>query len=128
MKKETLSTGRMGEEMACNYLLGHGHTILERNWRGGHLEVDLISLDKAGVHIVEVKTRRLPAVAAPEANVGAAKKQHLVKAAKAWLSSEDRAPVPAGAELFFDVISVEFAPDGTADLRYYPQAFIPIYV
>ena len=128
MKKETISTGKMGEELACSYLLRQGHTILARNWRSQHLEVDIISLDKAGVHIVEVNTRRLPAVAAPEANVGPSKRQHLVKAAKAWLASEDRPPVPAGAELFFDVVSVEFSPDGQADVQYYPQAFIPIYV
>ena len=128
MKKETLSTGKMGEELACGYLVRQGHTILARNWRSDHLEVDIISQDGDGLHIVEVKTRRLPAVASPEANVGPAKRQHLVKAAKAWLASDDRPPVAAGAELFFDIVSVEFAPDGEAKLRYYPQAFIPIYV
>jgi putative endonuclease len=34
-----------------------GHTILERNWRSGHLEIDIISFDKDGTHFVEVKTR-----------------------------------------------------------------------
>ncbi|HAW06425.1 MAG TPA: endonuclease, partial [Rikenellaceae bacterium] len=36
--------GRRGEDEACMYLVSQGHTILERNWRCGHLEIDVITL------------------------------------------------------------------------------------
>ena len=36
--------GRQGEDIACTLLESMGHTILERNWRSGHLEIDIISL------------------------------------------------------------------------------------
>ena len=50
--------GRVGEDIACSLLEGMGHLILERNWRSSHLEIDIISYDPAGIHFVEVKTRR----------------------------------------------------------------------
>ena len=57
-KKEEL--GRKGEEIVCKYLIDNGHTILERNWRCGHLEIDIISINKIGIHFVEVKSRVAP--------------------------------------------------------------------
>lgn len=45
--------GRHGEDETCQYLIDHGHTILERNWRYGHLEIDIISLAGDGIHFVE---------------------------------------------------------------------------
>lgn len=43
------SIGKQGEDIACNLLRSMGHTILERNWRSGHLEIDIISFDKDGI-------------------------------------------------------------------------------
>ena len=65
--------GKSGEDIACRYLEGLGHTILERNWRGGHLEIDIISVDPDGIHFVEVKARQKSIQAPPQDNVGAAK-------------------------------------------------------
>ena len=50
--------GQVGEELACRYLTEIGHTVIERNWRSGHLEIDVISISPDGIHFVEVKTRR----------------------------------------------------------------------
>ena len=36
--------GKKGEDIACGLLEGMGHIILERNWRSGHLEIDIMSL------------------------------------------------------------------------------------
>lgn len=119
-------TGNRGEDEACRYLQGIGHCILARNWRSGHLELDIVSRDACGLHFVEVKTRRAPASAEPQENVGALKRKRLVCAARAFLNS---GTLPHGSELeaFFDVISVLLDGDD-ATIEYYPQAFIPIYV
>ena len=45
--------GDLGEGLACSYLESRGHTILRKNWRIGHLEVDIISRDAQGLHFVE---------------------------------------------------------------------------
>ena len=119
-------TGRRGEDEACLYLVRAGHTIIERNWRGGHTEIDIISLAGDGIHFVEVKSRKAPVMAAPERNVDRKKMHHLQAAALRWLHSPKRAPMQE-MEIFFDVISVVFDND-SIDIQYYPQAFVPIYV
>lgn len=102
-----------------------GHTIVARNWRGGHGEIDIVSLDGEGLHFVEVKTRRAPAAAEPEANVDAAKRRHLISTARKFLKSPEGRHVE-DCEVFFDIISV-ILEDETTYIQYYPQAFIPIY-
>ncbi len=118
--------GRRGEDEACRYLCGLGHKIIVRNWRYGHLELDIISLCGSELHIVEVKSRTVPAAAAPETNVDRRKMRRLARAANAFLNSESRKGLPGELEVFFDVVTVLF--DGPKfEIEYYPQAFIPLY-
>ena len=117
--------GRAGEDIACRYLEGMGHTILERNWRGGHLEIDIISYDSYGIHFVEVKARQKSIQAPPQDNVGAVKQKRLVGAALKYLNS---AKLPRkDMECFFDVLAVTFDAAG-AHVEWIPQAFIPLYI
>ena len=51
--------GSLGEDIACEFLRGKGHVVMERNWRWGHLEIDIISFAADGIHFVEVKTRHI---------------------------------------------------------------------
>ena len=44
MKTDRAAVGRRGEEEASRYLTRLGHRILARNWRGGHLELDIVTL------------------------------------------------------------------------------------
>lgn len=114
--------GVLGEEKACDFLRGRGHRIVSRNWRGSHLEVDIISEDAAGLHFVEVKTRLAPEGTAPEEKVDGRKRQRIGAAALKFLnqSGSDR-------EVFFDVVTVLFDGDHT-EVSYFPQAWIPMYV
>lgn len=49
--------GEFGEEKVNRYLLDMGYTVLERNWRVGHRELDFVCLDGEVLVVVEVKTR-----------------------------------------------------------------------
>ena len=49
--------GDFGERMAVRYLRLHGYTVKERNWRSGHMEIDIIATTLKTVAFVEVKTR-----------------------------------------------------------------------
>lgn len=49
--------GAAGEARAADYLLAQGFTVLERNWRGDHGEIDIIASHDGVLAIVEVKTR-----------------------------------------------------------------------
>lgn len=49
--------GEYGEEKVNRYLLDMGYTILERNGRVEHRELDFVCLDGEVLVVVEVKTR-----------------------------------------------------------------------
>ena len=128
MKLKTMKTsrkklGNLGEDYACSYLERLGHTILDRNWRCGHLELDIVSLDGEGIHFVEVKSRTAPFTAHPEENVTRTKQGKITAAALGWLNTRGH---PGDAEVFFDVIAVVFDGDNV-EIDYFKQAYIPIY-
>lgn len=118
--------GRLGEEIACDLLRKMGHRILERNYRNGHLEIDIISIDADGIHFVEVKTRRDSIQAPPQYNVDRAKQSRITKAALGFLHSGKGLPL-SSYECHFDVVAVTFS-GGSYSTEWFPQAYIPIYV
>ena len=118
--------GVLGENIACRYLEGMGHTILERNWRCRHLEIDIISIDQEGIHFVEVKARQRSMQAPPQDNVNRKKQRNIVKAALGYLNTVGNLP-RKDVECFFDVVAITLE-DGDAQVEWIPQAYIPIYV
>ena len=50
--------GTWGEDLAVAFLQKKGYVIIERNWRSGHRDIDIIALHNDAVVFVEVKTRR----------------------------------------------------------------------
>ena len=113
----------MGEQAAARWLESRGHSILSRNWRGGRVELDIVSMDPAGIHFVEVKSRKAPVMADPAVNVDHRKQGHIVQAARRWLHSN---PAFGAYEVFFDILTVVFDHDNT-HINYYLQAFRPTY-
>ena len=118
--------GRRGENIACEHLKGIGHTILERNWRNGRLEIDIISVNAEGIHFVEVKAREQSVQAPPQDNVNKAKQKRIVSAALGFLNTAQGLP-RKDLECFFDVVAITFE-DGKANVEWIPQAFIPLYI
>ncbi len=114
--------GAEGEALAAKHLEGLGHAILERNWRSGRLEADIITMDKNGLHFVEVKSRVAPAAADPLDNITASKRRSMVNAARHYLREHSCGDI----EIFLDVVTVLFE-DGRASVSYFPQAVIPTY-
>jgi len=118
--------GLRGENIACELLCSKGHTILERNWRSGHLEIDIITCNADGIHFVEVKARKMSIQAPPQDNVGHRKQSNIVKAAQRFLRETDGLPF-GDRECFFDVVAVTFTESGV-QTEWIPQAYIPIYI
>ncbi len=119
----TSKIGLAGEQMACDFLQTRGHHILDRNWRTGHLELDIVSEAPDGVHFVEVKARTAPVTTAVTDQVTAVKQKRISAAAVQYLNKKHL----EGKEVFFDIVSVLFDGQQTV-VRYFPQAWIPIYV
>ena len=52
--------GIEGEDKAANYLIREGYIILDRNWRSGHKELDIVAEKDGTLVVLEVKTQRKP--------------------------------------------------------------------
>lgn len=118
--------GKIGEDIAYDVLRSMGHVILERNWRSGHLEIDIISFDPDGIHFVEVKSRRHNIQAPPQENVDRMKQRRIAKAATAFLRTSRGLPY-GNHECHFDIMAVTFE-DDSFRTEWFPQAYIPLYI
>lgn len=123
-KRQTV--GRLGEDVAAEMLIGMGHGILERNYRSGHLEIDIISAAADGIHFVEVKSRRESIQAPPQESVDKAKQRRIARAAGRYLKNLNGATA-FGGECHFDIIAVIFT-DNHVHKEFIPDAYIPIYL
>lgn len=72
----------LGENAACEFLINKGHKILERNFRKGYGEIDIIALDNNVLVFVEVKTRSSSKYGTPFEAIAAWKLKNIIKGAK----------------------------------------------
>jgi putative endonuclease len=93
--------GKMGEQLATDYLLYNGYEILKRNFFYDKAEIDIIAKKKETLAIVEVKTRKTDSFGNPQEFVTKNKIKLLVRAANEYVISND-----LDVEVRFDVISV----------------------
>jgi putative endonuclease len=84
-----MQTGAEGENAAAEFLVGKGYEILERNYRHGRAEIDLVVREKNWLVFVEVKTRSNSSYGFPEEFVDGAKKQMILMAAKEYIYKID---------------------------------------
>ncbi len=111
--------GIKGEDIAARYLEEAGYTILERNWRCGHKEIDLVARKENLLIIIEVKTRSGTGFGNPEDAVTDKKIRRIVSAADAYLRHGNlELPVR------FDIITIIYN-NGQVDIRHIEEAFFP---
>ena len=114
-------TGVRGEQLAAEYLLGRGYRLVERNYRGGGGEIDLIARSRGLLVFVEVKASASASDYAPETRVGAHKQSRVARAARHYIR---RRGMPRRCEARFDVIAVVIRDDGEgADITHIEDAF-----
>lgn len=101
MVNNSKNFGDWGEKLAKEYLLAHGHEILETNWRFKKYEVDIISRSGETIVFVEVKARKSAIFGEPEAFVTGQKQRFLTEAAHHYLTKNN-----IHLEARFDVVAV----------------------
>ena len=94
-------TGKIGEALAVGYLRSKGYQLLERNWRIGRVEIDLIFRKGDTLHFIEVKTRRSLRFGWPEDHIKRKKIIRLMRAAEAYLQTVTN---PTAVQL--DILSI----------------------
>ena len=117
--------GKRGEDVACLFLEGMGHKVVARNYRSGHLELDVVTTDRNGVHFVEVKSRVAPVAIPPEENVTPLKQKKIADAALKFLHEMKLGT--GWEEVNFDIVAVTFD-GGEEKVEWFPNAFIPLYI
>ena len=113
-KTQKRITGDAGERRVAWYLRLRGYRILERNWRSGHKEVDIIAARGRVVAFVEVKTRMTQSALSPQTAVTRDKMANIVAASRAYALHRD----VQGRVIRFDV--AEVTPKG---VNYIKSAF-----
>lgn len=120
MVAEHNNTGVKGEELALFYLEGKGYVILEKNWRFGKEEIDIIAREKETLVVVEVKTRGGSFFGEPEEFVNRQKQRHLIKAINAYIEKNN-----LDLEVRFDIVGVILT-GKTHRINHVEDAFHPI--
>jgi putative endonuclease len=79
------SIGYLGESIAAAFLKNKGYSILERNYRTPHGEIDLIVSQDKLIAFVEVKTRASSSLGPPEISITPRKIEHMCNAAEYYI-------------------------------------------
>ena len=109
--------GKWGEDLATAYLEQKGYTIVERDWKSGRRDIDIIAIDGNTVVFVEVKTRKSSVFGEPEEAIDFHKLQNLQQAINHYVKYKHiRQPIR------FDIISIVGTIDQTPDIRHIQDA------
>jgi putative endonuclease len=100
-KDRAQELGKIGEVMAANFLQSKGFDVLDRNWRFGRIELDIIAQFEEQIVFVEVKTRENRFLGEPWQAVTPAKQRRIIKAANAYLVENE-----IDLEARFDIVSI----------------------
>ena len=111
--------GKLGEDLAVDYLTSKGYKILERNWHNIHKEIDIIAKDGNELVIVEVKARQTDKYGEPDIAVTRQKQRCLISAANSYIFRNH-----LDIETRFDIISIVFK-DGEPVIEHIEDAFLP---
>lgn len=103
MRPATTGVGAHGEELAVAELKRLGFKILERNFRGGGGEIDVIAVEKGVLVFIEVKARESGRFGTPFDAVHPGKQKKIASAARAYLAQKRLGEVGAR----FDVAGVD---------------------
>ncbi len=100
-----INTGKIGEDLAAEFLKNKGYKILSRNFRIRGGEIDIVAMDSDVVVFIEVKTRTSHAFGLPEEAVNYYKIKFIERAAKFFRLKHQNLPE---AERI-DVIAVDLS-------------------
>lgn len=117
--------GKWGEDEAALYYEDRGYEILERDWKVGKRDIDLIALteNKDTLVFVEVKTRQNNDLQEPEEAVDVKKMRNLAIAANAYVKLHG-----LDMDVRFDIISVIGKCSCVESIECFEDAFNPLLI
>ena len=110
--------GKLGEELAVDFLQQNGYEILETNWTFQKAEVDIITEFDGKIVVIEVKARGTDIFMEPHEAVTKKKIKSIVSATDEYLKS-----LNIDKEVRFDIITVLPDEKGILQLNHIEDAF-----
>lgn len=95
--------GKIGEDIAMNYVMQLGYKILVQNYYYNHGEIDIVANDGKVLVFIEVKFRRSTGFGEPEESVTPKKQELLRRTAEGYVAEKNI----TGIDCRFDVVSVK---------------------
>lgn len=110
MSADRQALGNLGERLAERWLTGRGWRVVERRFRSGHRDIDLIIERDKTIAFVEVKARRGDRFGDPVEAVNWRKQRELGRSAKVWIDRHGQ----TGRAYRFDVVGVNVSGERVA--------------
>jgi len=118
MDQELRKTGKLGEDIAAEYLRQNGYEIIEQNYYYNHGEIDIVAKDGTTLVFVEVKSRRSTKFGEPEESVTPKKQELLRRTAEGYVLKRNIGEINCR----FDVVSIVFG-KGTSECKILKNCF-----
>jgi len=118
MSAATQEFGELGERIAERWLKRNGWRVVQRRFRIGHRDIDLIVTRDDTVAFVEVKARRGVEFGDPVEAVNWSKQKELARSASVWIDRHGR----ASESYRFDVVGI-LVEGERVRVRHVPNAF-----
>ena len=114
--------GEKGEQLAVDFLIKNDFEIIERNYRYGHGEIDIIAKDLSDgiTAFIEVKTRQNLDFGEPEYAITKNKQRQIKKMAELYLYDKQIEEL----DCRFDVIAVLLEDVSDPSINHYVNAFM----
>ncbi|KPL02994.1 MAG: hypothetical protein AMJ73_07825 [candidate division Zixibacteria bacterium SM1_73] len=119
IKRYKQRLGKSGEDLAVSFLKKKGLEILERNYRFGHKEIDIIGKDKNTIVFIEVKAGRSKDFGSPQERVNLRKQKSMIEVAQDYIQKSNFSDV----DFRFDVVAVSFE-KGDRKIEHIKNAFM----
>lgn len=120
MKNYKQLLGKLGEEVACDFLIKRGIEIIERRWHFRNKEIDIIARKNKTLIFVEVKTRVATRVEDINELISERKIKFLTEAAEQYFEK-----FPVYENIRFDVILIIIDKNNNFKISYIENAFNP---
>ena len=117
-----IEIGKRGEELAADFLQKKGYRIIDKNWKSGYQEIDIIACMGNIVAFIEVKTRTSDIYFRPDQAVNYNKQRNIIKAANHYYKSHRLT-----SDIRFDIISILFLDDDKYQIEHIENAFSAMY-
>jgi len=116
---ESHEFGKKAEEFAVEFLISKRNRIIDRNWRHGHLELDIVCTDGKMLIVVEVKARHWSIFPHPEDVFTPMQERRIIQATEAYIFQNN-----VFMQVRFDLIAIVFGESGF-EIEHIEEAFYP---